>query len=151
LLALALSAGCGQPAAPLSVSIVPPTASAKAFITVAGFSSEELSALARANFNNDQWVALMRVTVDGPPASNPPVTGQYRVTSTAVDFVPLFPFDPGRGYAAKSIRRSCRSAPCPILPHGRRRAGRLADADDDGGARVALVADRSGEPASHVL
>lgn len=97
-IALAI-AGCGRPAAPLSVSIVPATASAKAFITVAGFSSDELSSLTRASFNRDQWLALMRVAVDGPDEKNPPVAGQYRVSSTSVDFVPTFPFDPGRGYA----------------------------------------------------
>lgn len=100
-IALALSAGCGRPAAPLAVSIVPATAAAKAFITVSGFSSDELSSLTAADFNRDQWLALMRVTVDGPPSANPPVVGQHRVTSTGIDFVPTFPFDPGRGYAVE--------------------------------------------------
>jgi hypothetical protein len=100
-LALALIAGCGQPAAPLSVSIVPATPAAKAFITVHGFSSDELASLTRANYNHDQWLALMRVLVDGPGDANPPVAGQHRVTSTSVDFVPTFPFDPGRGYAVE--------------------------------------------------
>jgi hypothetical protein len=98
-IALALAAGCGRAAAPLSVSVVPATAAAKAFITVSGFSSSELSSLSAANFNRDQWLALMRVSVDGPPSTNPPVVGQHRVTATSVDFVPTFPFDPGRGYA----------------------------------------------------
>lgn len=102
LLALVLSfgwAGCGQPAASLLVSIVPASPTAKAFISVAGFSSDELSALSRASFSRDQWLALIRVTVDGADPANPPVLGQHRVTSTTIDFIPMFPFDPGRGYA----------------------------------------------------
>ena len=95
------SAGCGQAAAPLSVSIVPATPAAKAFITIHGFSSGELASLARANFNRDQWLALIRVMVDGPGDANPPVAGQHLVTPTSVDFVPTFPFDPGRGYAVQ--------------------------------------------------
>lgn len=101
LLALALVAGCGQPAASFSVSIVPASPTAKAFISVAGLSSAELSALSRASFSRDQWLALIRVTVDGADAANPPVLGQHRVTSTTVDFIPMFPFDPGRGYAVE--------------------------------------------------
>lgn len=95
---LALGAGCGRPAAPLSIAIAPATASSKAFILVNGLSSSELSSLARAALTPDQWRALMRVTVDGTPDTNPPVAGTYRVTSASVDFVPTFPFDPGRGY-----------------------------------------------------
>lgn len=95
------SAGCGQAAVPLSVSIVPATPAAKAFISVNGFSSDELASLARANFNRDQWLALIRVMVDGPGDANPPVAGQHLVTPTSVDFVPTFPFDPGRGYAVQ--------------------------------------------------
>src|SRR5438128_1604840 len=95
---LALAAGCSAPAAPLAVSIVPATATAKAFISVTGFSSDELAALDRAGFNSEQWLALMRVAVDGPPEQNPPVAGQHRVTATSVDFVPTFPLEPGRGY-----------------------------------------------------
>lgn len=100
LLALALAAGCGRPAAPLSVSIVPASATAKAFISIAGFSSTELTALSNASFTRDQWLALIRVTVDGVDAANPPVLGMYRVGSS-VDFIPMFPFDPGRGYAVE--------------------------------------------------
>ncbi len=94
-------AGCARPPAPLSVSIVPATATAKAFIAVRGFSSDELASLTRANFNRDQWLAFIRVMVDGPSDANPPVAGQHRVTSTSIDFVPTFPFDPGRGYAVE--------------------------------------------------
>jgi hypothetical protein len=97
-LALALSAGCGQPAAPLSVSIVPATPTAKAFITVAGLSSPELSALRNASLTAEQWQAIMRVSVDGPDETNPPVVGLYRVAASTLDFVPMFPFDAGRGY-----------------------------------------------------
>jgi hypothetical protein len=41
----------------------------------------------------------MPVTVEGAVAGNPAVAGQYRVTSTTLDFIPAFPFDPGRSYA----------------------------------------------------
>jgi hypothetical protein len=97
LLALAF-AGCGRHAAPLSVSIVPATSAAKAFVAVDGFSSSELSSLSSASFTQEQWQSLIRVTVDGPAAPDP-IVGIYRVTETTVDFVPMFPFDPGRGYA----------------------------------------------------
>lgn len=99
-LALALAAGCGRPAAPLTVSVVPASPTAKAFISVAGFSSTELTALLNASFTREQWLALIRVTVDGADAANPPVLGLYRVGSS-VDFIPMFPFDPGRGYAVE--------------------------------------------------
>jgi hypothetical protein len=98
LFTLALVAGCGRPAAPLSAAIVPPTASAKALITVTGFSSTELSSLGRASLTPEQWRALVRVSVDRPGEVNPTIAGQYRVTSTGIDFLPAFPFDPGRAY-----------------------------------------------------
>jgi len=97
LLVLALTAGCGQPAAPLTIFIAPATG--HAVIRVGGLSSGELSSLQRATFTQAQWLALMRVTVDGPPDSNPPVAGTYRVSGGSLDFTPTFPFDPGRGYA----------------------------------------------------
>jgi len=89
------------PPALLPVPFLPASPTAKAFISVAGFSSDELSALSRASFSRDQWLALIRVTVDGAEAANPPVLGQHRVSSTTVDFIPMFPFDPGRGYAVE--------------------------------------------------
>lgn len=120
-------AGCSQSPAPLSVSIMPATPAAKAFITVRGFSSDELAALARANFNRDQWLALMRVMVDGPGDANPPVAGQHRVTPTSVDFVPTFPLDPGRGYAVEvdpSKLPACAAPPCGAASAGTRPAFR---------------------------
>lgn len=101
LLALALIAGCGQPAAPLSAIIVPPTASAKALITVTGFSSAELSALDGASLTSDQWNAIMRVSVDRPGETSAPIAGQHRITSTGVNFIPAFSFDPGRAYVVE--------------------------------------------------
>ena len=101
LLALALVAGCRQPAAPLSASIAAPTASAKAAIIVTGFSSAELSSLSRASLTAEQWRAIIRVSVDRPGDGNPPIEGQYRVMSTRVEFVPAFPLDAGRAYVVE--------------------------------------------------
>ena len=99
LLALTLVAGCGQPAAPLTASIEPPTSSAKARVIVTGFSSTELSSLSA--LPPEQWRAIIRVSVDRPGEGNPPIEGQYRITSSGVDFLPVFPFDAGRAYAVE--------------------------------------------------
>lgn len=96
LLALTL-VGCGRPAAPFSAAIVPSASPAKAFITVTGFSSAELSSLG-GTFTPDEWRALVRVSVDSATGQNPPVAGQYRVSDNGVEFVPAFSLDPGRRY-----------------------------------------------------
>ena len=101
LFALTLLVSCGRPAAPLSASIVSPASPAKSFISITGFSTAELSSLNGASLTPEQWQALVRVSVDTTDARNPPVAGQYRVSSTALDFLPTFTLDAGRRYVVQ--------------------------------------------------
>jgi hypothetical protein len=69
-------------------------------VEVTGVSRRDLSALAKANLTDDEWAALLRVTVKGaaPAGENPlPVAGRYAIAAS-VRFLPLFPLDPGREY-----------------------------------------------------
>ncbi len=66
---------------------------------VSGLSSAELSSLASAHLSDDAWTRVLRVSVD-ERADAVPVIGRVTVTSSALDFTPRFPFDPGRAYHA---------------------------------------------------
>jgi hypothetical protein len=98
--ALALVSAChGQPAGPLSLSLVPATSTTPAFVRVSGLSSSELSALASAHLSDDAWTRVLRVTVDDR-ADALPVVGRVTVAPTGLEFTPRFAFDPGRTYHA---------------------------------------------------
>ncbi len=100
LVAIAVTAACGQPAGPLSFSLVPASSSSPARIRVAGLSSEEASSLARAHLDAAAWQRIFRVAVDGTADDAPAVVGRYEVASGSIEFTPAYPLDPGRKYVA---------------------------------------------------
>ncbi len=68
-------------------------------VEVTGLSASSLEALSRTILGEDDWHALLRVSVRVPDASaQRPVAGSYQVADGVVRFTPLFPFDPGRQY-----------------------------------------------------
>src|SRR5262249_19130951 len=67
-------------------------------VRVTGLSSAELSALNKANLTNDAWSRVLRVTVANAAPDTPSIAGRYVVTAAALEFRPMFPFDPGREY-----------------------------------------------------
>lgn len=67
-----------------------------AIVHVFGLSTLEVQELQRDPLANADWSRLLRVTVaDG---DGTPVAGAYRVRDNGLDFMPAFPFDPGRVY-----------------------------------------------------
>jgi hypothetical protein len=90
---------CARPPGILEVGLVTDPSTQRSIVRVTGLSSEELSSLRSSTRTDDQWPALLRVTVANGPAEAPPIAGRFSVTSTAIEFVPRFPFDPGREYA----------------------------------------------------
>lgn len=100
LVALALVSGCGRPAGPLSIAIVPATSSSPALVRVTGLSSQELASLESARLGDEAWARLLRITVDGAPPNGPTIVGRFAISSPNLEFTPKFPFDAGRGYLA---------------------------------------------------
>jgi len=96
--ALASAFGCGKSAGPLAIAFVPPAGETPAFVRVTGLSSAELTALSNANLTNSAWPRVLRVTVANAAQDTPPIAGRYLVTADALEFRPMFPFDPGRDY-----------------------------------------------------
>jgi hypothetical protein len=94
-----VTAACSHPPSPLAISVVPSTAKTRAVIRVSGLSSDELTSLNNARFDEGAWQALLRVAVAGGAADVPPLAGRYAVTGAALEFAPLFPFDAGREYS----------------------------------------------------
>ena len=68
-------------------------------IRVSGLSGAELRALAAANLDGHAWDPILTITVAG--GAETPVTGHVTITSTAIEFRPAFPFDPGRPYTVR--------------------------------------------------
>jgi len=97
---LVVAACTSRPAEPITLAIEADPDSKATSIRVKGLSSDELSSLTRASLTEEQWQALLRVTVANAPAGAPPVAGRFTVTPSAVEFTPRFPFEPGRHYAA---------------------------------------------------
>jgi hypothetical protein len=97
-------AACGRgpsSGTPLAIALRPSHDDRPALVEITGFSSSELAGA--RSINAGAWPSLFTVTVDAadPVAAAgglPPVEGRYAVTSSAVTFTPLFPFDPGRSY-----------------------------------------------------
>ena len=85
-----------------------------------GLSRSDARALERAGLSREAWTALLRVAVaeDGKPAAVP-VAGSYSVTSGAVRFTPVLPFEAGRAYI---VIFDPAAAPANLL----RNAGRIS-------------------------
>ncbi|MEO8259153.1 MAG: hypothetical protein ABI868_17540 [Acidobacteriota bacterium] len=84
---------------------------------VTGLGGQALSTLRGARLTADQWQALLRITVRdlAGDSGRPPVRGRYAVTSSAVTFTPIYPFDPGRAYDVIFDRSQLPGAP-PSIP-----------------------------------
>jgi hypothetical protein len=78
-------------------------------IDVGGVPAAALAQLARIDWTDAQWQALMQVSVKAPSAgtaddsrtaaSRPPaIVGRYAVADGVLRFTPMFPFDDGREY-----------------------------------------------------
>ena len=94
LLVAAASLACG-PSAVYSIGLN----SRLKTIDVGGISPAALSQLAKAGWTEEQWQALMRVSVQSPGgAAMPAVAGRYEVNGAVLRFTPQFPFDAGRPY-----------------------------------------------------
>lgn len=96
-----IAAGCrraGPAAGPITIEAVSQGSAAGNLIQVRGLSQSELDALGDARLDQAGWEALLRVTVTDDDQIA--VIGRYHVTSTALEFRPLFPFDLGRSYTA---------------------------------------------------
>ena len=93
---LAAAIGCDRPSSMLSVALNPELRT----IDVGGLSSSQLSGLAKSGWSDEQWQALMSVSVKQPAGSAraPVVAGRYAVAGNLLRFTPMFPFDDGREY-----------------------------------------------------
>jgi len=95
----------GPAGAPLQVTLRqidprPPASRTDSYaVVVSGLSGAELRALRSAQWSDEAWHALMRVSVTGNDTAA--VAGRYVVTADAVQFEPRFPFDPGRSYSVR--------------------------------------------------
>jgi hypothetical protein len=102
-LAAAAAAGCARGAsAPSKPAIHLDTTDARqAVVEIVGLSRPDLAALSKINLTDDEWSAVLRVTVKDPQGeagtTTPPVAGRYHV-GKSVRFAPSFPLDPGREY-----------------------------------------------------
>lgn len=102
-IAAAAVAGCFRATpAPSSPAIrLNTTNPQQAIVEVAGISRRDLVALSKFNLTDDEWSAILRVTVRVPDAQEgvdlPAVAGRYAVEDS-VRFMPSFPLDPGRQY-----------------------------------------------------
>ncbi len=68
-------------------------------IDVGGIPAASLAQLAKADWTDGQWQALMQVSVKAAPGSRPPaIVGRYTVADAVLRFTPMFPFDDGREY-----------------------------------------------------
>jgi len=97
------AAGCsrsGPAAGPISIGTAPKGASGDTLIEVRGLSGSELRSLDKANWDNQAtWESLLHVSIgDNQPVA---VAGRHVVTATTLEFVPSFPFDPGRTYTVR--------------------------------------------------
>jgi len=95
----------GPAAGPLQVTLRqidprPPASRADSYaVVVSGLSGAELRALRSAQWSEEAWQALMRVSVTGNDTA--PVAGRYVLTADTIQFEPRFPFDPGRSYSVR--------------------------------------------------
>ncbi len=73
-------------------------------IEVSGLSRADLTALSRAELSEDEWTALLRVTLRSSASAfgdeSPAMAGRYTVKDS-LRFSPSFPFDSGRDYEVR--------------------------------------------------
>ena len=95
LVALVATLGCDRPSM-LTIALNQQLKT----IDVGGLSSSQLARLSSPGWNDEQWQALMRVSVKQPAGSArpPAIAGRYAVAGSLVRFTPMFPFDDGREY-----------------------------------------------------
>ena len=110
---LALTAACSVDSDPdvamptVTIRMQPPgDGPDRVSVAVEGLTIEDLDALRTAGLTDDQWAELLEVTVvqegDGGGLEMPAVLGSHAVgTDGVLRFTPMFPFDPGRPYAAR--------------------------------------------------
>jgi hypothetical protein len=88
---------CAQPSAPqIHLDLASPH---RPIVEVTGLSRGDLARFSQAHLTADEWTAVLRVTVKGAPASGGalPVAGRHAV-GASLQFLPMFPLDPGREY-----------------------------------------------------
>ena len=86
-----------------------------ASIEVIGLDASVLSAISRRQLSEDDWSALLRVSVkpsSGQSNSSdvPPVAGSYALDGNVIRFTPMFPLDPGREYDVRFDGRQIAAA-----------------------------------------
>src|SRR5262245_32751890 len=123
----AVSCGFGGvgPSQPQIQLVVPGGNQSAATIQVGGVSSDDRAALRRNPPSNEEWQALLRITVVPDDelrrerrSSQPAVAGSYSATGDAIVFSPMFGFDPGRRYRAEFDRAKLPSMRSLDLPQG---------------------------------
>jgi hypothetical protein len=102
-LAAAALASCAGRAAPPAPRIHLNTERQPAAIEVVGVPADVVAAVSDARFSDDDWRALLRVSVrqadPGAMAGDvPAVAGEYAIEGSVIRFTPMFPLDPGRQY-----------------------------------------------------
>jgi hypothetical protein len=82
---------------------VPPEHPAAAFVEVSGLAPRALERLERGSMTDDEWRALLKVTVRADDTATrddrPAMLGTYSVEGSVLRFTPRFPLDAGREYA----------------------------------------------------
>jgi hypothetical protein len=68
-------------------------------VEVTGLPASSLEMLSSTTVSEDDWHALLRVSVKVPDkTAQRPVAGNYQIADGVIRFTPLFPFDAGRQY-----------------------------------------------------
>ncbi len=96
----AAAAGCvrATPAPSTPAIRLDATDPQRAVVEVDGISRADLTALAALALTDDDWSKVLRVAVREAGPEQPGVAGRYVVGRYTVQFVPMFPLDPGREY-----------------------------------------------------
>ena len=81
-----------------TITLASPSSGAPAYVEVAGVPATTLRALDRTDPTPEQWVSVLRVSVE---KNAPAVLGEYAVADGTIRFTPLFPFDEGRQYQVR--------------------------------------------------
>ena len=134
------AAGCGRAAsAPSSPSIRLDTINPQqAAVEIGGISRADLDALSRLGLSDEEWPAILRVTVrPAQTADAPPVVGRY-VVGDSIRFIPSFPFDPGRDYEVSFDPSRLRRSGMPAIAAARAVVS-LPDVDKTPSTVVAAV------------
>jgi hypothetical protein len=91
-------------------------------VEVRGLSGHDRAALSRVNLTDDEWSAVLRVTVESPGAAQgaapAPMAGRY-VVDDSVRFIPMFPLDPGRRYEVTFDASKVTRPGMPRIPNAR--------------------------------